>query len=105
MAHTVDLTGYMLTKLDTIREDQVRHGDMLSQLLAAATTSRTTTESRRKRSIRIPKLSPFSQAIAGGGCVWLLGLSTKSYLDHGGDPASLVEALLKIALGFFFGAG
>jgi hypothetical protein len=95
-------TAYILGKLDLIIDRQRDQTDMLTKVLAAKAAGEMTTQKKRFTLKR--KWSPFSQTIAGGALIWSFGLATKSYLDHGGTPLELIEALLKVALGFFFGA-
>jgi hypothetical protein len=86
-------TAYIVTRLDKITELQRDQGEMLARLLAAGAGATTTT---RKKSLPEIKLSPFWQSVIAGGVIWAIGLSTKSFLDHGGNPAELIGALLKL---------
>ena len=88
----MDVTiAHMLAKLDAIER---AIGDLRLELAK-----------KTKLSFRVKNMSPFAQSLTAGGLIWTVGISSKAFLDNGGDPASLILALAKLALGFFFGAG
>jgi hypothetical protein len=86
-------TSHILLKLDAIER---AIGDLRREISVEG--SRTNSASPRKRRLPVPKLSPFWQSIAAGGVIWSIGLACKAYLDNGGKPLDLIEAVLKLAL-------
>jgi hypothetical protein len=92
-----DMTGYMLGKLDTIREDQIRHGDLLQRLLeGTAAAGKTTKKTKAGLFSRLRNMPPFWQSIVAGGLMWIFGICISAYLKRGGDPMALIELGLKL---------
>lgn len=93
--------AYILTKLDLILERQRDHGELLVRSLAAVEAAgETTTKTKPPQRLmsRLRSIPPFAQSLMAGGVIWTLGLSVKSFLDHGGQPLQLIELLLKFLL-------
>lgn len=104
---TFDQMGYMLGKLDTMRDTQVqtaqRDSDLLQRILTALETRQTATTTatkppRGKLFSRVRNMPPFWQSCAAGGLFWILGICTRAYLNRGGDPMALIELLVKSVL-------
>ena len=102
---TFDQMGYLLGKLDTIRETQVlsiqKHGDLLERILTALETrptGTTTAKTQGKLFSRMRNMSPFWQSCAAGGLFWIIGICTRAYLSRGGDPMALIELIVKSVL-------
>jgi hypothetical protein len=100
--------GAMQQQLVHIQLTQRDHGDLLRQIEKAigelrretlAVDGRTiSTEEPKQWFSRLRNMSPFWQNVAAGGAVWGFGLSVKSYLDHGGKPLDLIEAVVRLLL-------
>jgi hypothetical protein len=85
-------TSHLLQKLDAIER---AIGDMRREILDAVGK---TTSAEPKKRLAALKLTPFWRAIVGGSVGWSIVASCRAYLEHGGKPLELIEALLKIAL-------
>jgi hypothetical protein len=62
---------------------------------AIAATRRSTRPTQRGLLARL-KLTPLGGLIARGAMMWAVGACIISYLALGGDPITLIEALLKL---------
>lgn len=94
-------TSHILAKLDHIeREIGELRRDLTNGLAKTSSISK-----KAKLSFRVKSMPPFLQSLMAGGLIWTVGISSKAFLDNGGDPAWLISALLKFAFGLFFGAG
>jgi hypothetical protein len=98
--------GAMQQQLVHIQQTQRDHGDLLRQIELVIGEMRRGTSVGEEKTTSEPKqwfsrlrnMSPFWQNVAAGGAVWAFGLSVKSYLDHGGKPLDLIEAVVRLLL-------
>jgi hypothetical protein len=85
-------TSHLLLKLGELRETQRDHGEMLRQIVTLAERE----EATRGGVLASLKLTPLTGLIARGAIMWSVGACIISYLARGGDPITLIEALLKL---------
>jgi hypothetical protein len=82
-------TLHLLTRLDAIRETQLRHGQVIEMIAAAL--------SARRADSSPPKMSSASfLPIAASAAQWIGGIGALVYLARGGDIGTAMAFLQKL---------
>ena len=83
------MIAHILTRLDAIRETQLRHGQLLDRIAEAIAALRTSSSA--------PPMSGASwMPIAKGAGQWAGGILAMAYVARGGDLGTALQLLLKL---------